>query len=149
MKTKILIGALALVALCANAGQGINTVQTFVEASAMTNALASTNNSTAGTPIQIPPGVDIGLFTQLTTTNNASSGLSNSVCGFNFSPDGNIYTTTLPLSITNVVGSNQTLTAYALVNRTNLAGVKFIRWDQFGTSQTNGVTASVTASWVQ
>lgn len=99
----------------------------------------ATVNSTASAPLPVTPNADLAGWLSAVAAN---AGTSNLITGFNFTPDNVLYSTTLPLSITNALNGTNPTVAFFIINRTNFAGVKSIRWDRTSTTQTNLVTVT-------
>jgi hypothetical protein len=140
--------ALSLVAECQAAER--DTVVVSVTGNAnlyhCTNATQSSVNSSN---VFFPPNTDITLM--VSTSGTAGTNGNTAQLGCNLSPDGvkTNFTTLLPVTVTVTTLGTSNIVASAVISRTNLIGMKCLRWDQTTTTQTNGFNVNwVRASWL-
>ncbi len=104
---------------------------------ALTGATNQTINSTAGTPIPVPPNADIAFW--WTLQGRGASDTNSATLGFNNSPDSNVWSTTLPTTISATANASTQVVAYAVISKTNLYGVQWLRPDQLKTTNAGGI----------
>lgn len=141
--------ALTLIGLCAGAlaltAPPARALEIVSGAGDTPSALAVTSNTTAtatsGAALDIPPNTDLLLLPSIVS---AGAGTSNSTFYFNGTPDKTNWTTTYPITATAVAATGTTrATGATFVSRTNLYGLKQIRFDKVATAN----PANVTNSW--
>jgi len=101
---------------------------------ALTN---TTHTSTNSAPVAIDNGVDLAFWISASA---ASASTSNVVYGFDTSPDGLTWSTTLPITATLTLNGTTGVVQYVFISKTNLVGVGFIRWDSSSTPSLAAVT---------
>jgi hypothetical protein len=140
----LLMSVVAMVVFLAVLAMGPQSAQSGDFASGTFNLFTNsanniTNTSTAGTALEIEPGVAYSLSPSFVA---AGAGTSNVVFRFNASIDGTNFTTTYPFSFTNSATATTAAIGFHQLTAAQLAGVKKLRFDWFETQQTNAVTLS-------
>lgn len=97
----------------------------------------STSNSVAGTPFDIPQNSDLII---LPTVHATGASTSNVVYGFDVTPDGTNWTTVAPIQGSLTLKGATPVTGYIYVSRTNLTGLKQLRFGQVSTPSVATIT---------
>lgn len=103
----------------------------------LTWVTTSTSNSTAGATFDIPQNTDLII---LPTVHASGASTSNVVYGFNVTTDGTNFTTTAPIQGGVILNGATPATGYIYVSRTNLTGLKQLRFGQCSTTSLATIT---------
>lgn len=129
--TGLLIGAAALAIAATQNYASINIPGD------LTWVTTSTSNSTSGATFDIPQNTDLII---LPTVHASGASTSNVVYGFNVTPDGTNFTTTAPIQGGVILNGATAATGYIFVSRTNLTGMKQLRFGYCSTTSVATIT---------
>lgn len=137
MKLKSLLIGLALLGAAFTVPAGQLNWGTFNIPTDLVWIVTGTSNSTSGTAIDVPQGVDMIIMPSI---KGAGATTSNNITGFDVTVDGTNYTTTGALQVTNFLTGSTVTTGYGIITARQLAGVKKMRFSFSSTPSVQIVT---------